>query len=97
MKLRSLIVNPQGRLKKLTSQAAGPPPLCHGEYKDRSNLDSGHVGIACHCHFDEFTHRKTMERLLFSAIFGSLVAPPEDKVTIQAPRSDHLFERRLVK
>lgn len=44
---------PAGDHGMVDFKAAGPPPLCHGEYKD--------------------------------------------KVTIQAPRSDHLFERRLVK
>jgi len=44
---------PAGDHGMVDFKAAGPPPLCHGEYKD--------------------------------------------KVTIQAPKSDYLFERRLVK
>jgi len=44
---------PSGDFGAVDFKASGPPPLCHGEYKD--------------------------------------------KVTIQAPRSDYLFERRLVK
>ncbi|CAJ1360054.1 unnamed protein product [Effrenium voratum] len=44
---------PEGDHGMVDFKAAGPPPLCHGEHKD--------------------------------------------KVTIQAPKSDHLFERRLVK
>ncbi|CAK9019126.1 unnamed protein product [Durusdinium trenchii] len=44
---------PEGDHGMVDFKAAGPPPLCHGEYKD--------------------------------------------KVTIHAPKSDHLFERRLVK